>query len=93
MIFDPDDDHILGLYSSPTVGAGWYVDSNNTNQSLTSDEDSDHPQSNGIIKTHRNDLSTPLNDTIFFAGECVNIKTCATVQSAVSTQMNKMQRF
>ena len=53
-----EDEFTLGIYSSPSVGAGF---------------------------THRDCLTKPINNDIWFAGEHANTTTCATVQSAMES--------
>ena len=65
------DEFVGGMYSSPSVDAGWRVA-----------HDSD---GNKIIQTCRHDMKAPIADTIFFAGEHTNVKTCATVQAALES--------
>jgi len=60
------DKFIMGLYSSPSVGAGWKI----------SDEG---------LETARHDMKAAVKETVFFAGEHANIKTCATVQAAIES--------
>ena len=70
-----DDEYVMGAYSSPSVGAGWQnLETNNSPQL----EEKEYP-------THRDFLAKPIKDSIWLAGEHVNVKTCATVQSAMES--------
>jgi hypothetical protein len=70
-----DDEFVMGAYSSPSVGAGWqHLETNNSLQH----EEKEYP-------THRDFLAKPIKDSIWLAGEHVNLKTCATVQSAMES--------
>lgn len=62
------DEFIMGLYSSPSVDAGWRI--------------SEH---SGDMRTARDDLQHPIQNSIFFAGEHANTKNCATVQAAIES--------
>ena len=66
-----DDEFVMGLYSSPSIDAGWRISG----------------ESNGddLLKTARHDLKAPIGETIYFAGEHANTKTCATVQAAIES--------
>lgn len=69
-----DDEFTMGIYSSPSVGAGWRV---NANIGPT-----------GKIMpplTHRDYLAKPINNELWFSGEHANTTTCATVQSAMES--------
>jgi hypothetical protein len=69
-----EDEYILGMYSSPSVGAGWQPRANSGG-----DESTDK------VKTCRDFLAKPIKDLVFFAGEHTNTKTCATVQAAMES--------
>ncbi len=69
-----DDEFTLGIYSSPSVSAGWGGKSNS--ESLVGGD---------LPPTHRDILAKPINNQIWFAGEHVNVSTCATVQSAMES--------
>jgi hypothetical protein len=69
-----DDEFTLGIYSSPSVGAGWGGKVHNG--SIGGD---------AKPLTHRDYLATPINNEIWIAGEHANRTTCATVQSAMES--------
>jgi hypothetical protein len=69
-----EDEYILGMYSSPSVGAGWQSSASSSGCDKTADKD-----------TCRDFLAKPIKDLVFFAGEHTNIKTCATVQAAMES--------
>ena len=69
-----EDEFTLGIYSSPSVGAG-YVCNARTRR----------PGESAPVLTHRDYLATPIKNTIWFAGEHANTNTCATVQSAMES--------
>ena len=71
-----DDEYVMGMYSSPSIGAGW--------KSLDQHDDRES-KSPSYIKTSRDLLAMPIADTVFFAGEHTNIRTSATVQAALET--------
>ena len=67
-----DDEFTLGIYSSPSVGAGW----GGNKKSLVG----------GVLPpTYRDILAKPINNEIWFSGEHANTTTCATVQSAMES--------
>jgi len=67
-----DDEFTLGIYSSPSVGAGW----GGNKESLVG----------GVLPpTHRDILAQPINNEIWFSGEHASTTTCATVQSAMES--------
>ena len=69
-----EDEFTMGIYSSPSVGAGWGGMSHNG--SIVGDV---------IPLTHRDNLAKPINNEIWFSGEHANTTTCATVQSAMES--------
>ena len=66
-----DDEFVMGLYSSPSVNAGW-----KTSKCCNEGK---------VLKTMRDDMKAPINNSIYFAGEHTNVKTCATVQAAIES--------
>lgn len=79
-----DDEYIMGTYSSPSIGAGW--GQSNTDQFATEPTPTTHSDAAPTIaETCRHCLAKPIKNTIFFAGEHTNIKTCATVQAAMES--------
>lgn len=71
-----DDEFVGGLYSSPSIGAGW-------KSSRISSSNDNEPAD--VITTDREYLRMPIRNTVFFAGEHTNTKTCATVQAAIES--------
>ena len=69
-----EDEFTLGIYSSPSVGAGW---SGNLNDEFLAGD--------VLPPTHRDRLAKPINNQIWFSGEHANTETCATVQSAMES--------
>ena len=69
-----EDEFTLGIYSSPSVGAGWGGKS--YKESIAGDI---------LPPTHRDHLAKPINNDIWFSGEHANTATCATVQSAMES--------
>jgi monoamine oxidase len=65
-----EDEFVMGLYSSPSVGAGWKLSGHCDEQ---------------VLETSRDDIKSPIRNTVYFAGEHANVKTCATVQAAVES--------
>lgn len=65
-----EDKFVRGLYSSPSVDAGWKVSGHGEKKQF---------------KTSRDDIKAPICNTIYFAGEHANVKTCATVQAAIES--------
>lgn len=73
-----EDKYVRGLYSSPSVGAGW--------QLLPSGSGFGNMDKRiATRRTCRHDLASPIANTIFFAGEHTNLSTSATVQAAMET--------
>jgi hypothetical protein len=70
-----EDEFTMGIYSSPSVGAGWGKRSHN--ESIVGDD--------ALPPTHRDNLAKPINNEIWFSGEHANTTTCATVQSAMES--------
>ena len=66
---------IKGVYSSPTINTGWYVDPSRNNKNSTTSG----------IRTMRHDLAEPVGGCIFFAGEHTSTKNSSCVQSALET--------
>ena len=69
-----EDEFTLGIYSSPSVGAGWGAKSDDTSQ-----------VGYDLPLTHRDYLVMPINNEVWLSGEHANTKTCATVQSAMES--------
>jgi len=69
-----EDEFTLGIYSSPSVGAGWAGKSHDG--SIVGDV---------LPLTHRDYLAMPINNEIWISGEHANTATCATVQSAMES--------
>jgi hypothetical protein len=69
-----DDEYVMGAYSSPSIDAGWQF---TNNKKSCVDALGGH--------THRDYLARPIKDAIWLAGEHANVKTCATVQSAMES--------
>ena len=64
------DPFVGGMYSSPSIGAGWRINNDSGNK---------------VIQTCRHDIKKAIVETIFFAGEHTNVKTCATTQAAMES--------
>lgn len=43
------------------------------------------PETGRILKTMRDDMKAPIHNSIYFAGEHTNVKTCATVHAAIES--------
>ena len=67
--------NIKGVYSSPTINTGWYINPSKNNTNVTTCE----------IRTMRHDLAEPVAGCIFFAGEHTSTKNSSCVQSALET--------
>lgn len=78
-----DDEFALGIYSSPSVGAGWVNKNKKKGESATATGETDSvlPPTH----THRDYLAKPIRNEIWLAGEHANKKTCATVQAAMES--------
>ena len=68
---------LVCTYSLPSIGAGCRIHDDNGNK---------------IIQTHtetcRHDIKEAIAETIFFAGEDTNVKTCDTTQAAMESSIN-----
>jgi hypothetical protein len=64
-----EDEFTMGIYSSPSVGAGW----------------GGRSRGDVLPLTHRDNLAKPINNEIWFSGEHANTTTCASVQSAMES--------
>jgi len=80
-----EDEYIMGAYSSPSVGAGWSPTNSDSFPTETTTPATTISDAIPIVETCRHSIAKSIKNTIFFAGEHTNIKTCATVQAAMES--------